>query len=499
MLKRYSGPGLVLAALTACMPLARGREARPAAAGQRIDTLAVSAHARFLASDLLAGRRAGSEGARLAAEYIAAACQALGLEPVGRAYYQPVPLVEATIRSGTLVVTSDTERSVFESPRDFVADLGGGPSLAAFGGPTVFLEAPLRPVTDVRNAVAIAEAIRDRAALDSLAVRGAAGLVLTVTDPRQYDLFARSRGETRLVLDGGDAPSSLLRALPTVAAGPAASAAILRGRHVGESSDGPLGGRVDVSLDVVRTSAPDNNVACLRPGTDPRARDTAIVLTAHFDHLGIGLPDAHADSVYNGFSDNAAGVAMLLGIASAVRRPDRAPRHSMLFLFCTAEEQGLLGSDYYTAHPVWPLERTLAVINLDAGAPPGPPSSWRLAGIPGSQLATLATDVALAHGWSATVSRATPNSDHYPFLRAGVPAVFVIPGPGPYEGMSVDSSRALKARWDAYHQPGDGWFPEFPLAGLARYADYALLIATALDRGLTEPGERVFQRGRGRP
>ncbi|HWP37613.1 MAG TPA: M28 family peptidase [Gemmatimonadales bacterium] len=456
-----------------------------------MDTAAIGAHARFLASDLLQGRRAGSPGARLAAEYIAATCQALGLEEVRDSYFQSVPLVESAIRSGTLTVTTNAGRWVFVSPRDFVADLGSAASLTGFDGPAVFVENPLAPSVDIRGAVVVTEEIGDRAALDTLEARGAVGLVLAVADGRRHDLYVRSRGETRLTLADGTVGSSLLRSLPTVVAGPAIASVIL-------GPGAPRDARVELTLDVVRTSTPDRNVACLQPGSDPRARDTAIVFTAHFDHLGVGLPDARGDSVYNGFSDNAAGVAMVLGIAAATRRAERAPRHSMLFLFFTAEEHGLLGSDYYTAQPLWPLDRTRAVINLDAGAPPAPPSSWRLAGTVGSELAHLAVDVALARGWSATVTPATPNSDHFPFLRAGVPAVFVIPGPGPYEGMSMDSSRALKAKWDAYHEPGDEWSPVFPLAGLARYAEYAWLIGAALDRHLTDGGERSRWRGRGR-
>lgn len=471
--------------------LPAGGQARAPAPRGAIDTAALGAHARFLASDLLQGRRAGSAGAQLGAEYIRAACEALGLEAVAGSYFQSVPLVEAAIRSGELAVTTSAGRAVFESPRDLVVDLGNAASLVGFDGPAVFAQAPLAPWGDVQGAVVVTEEIGDRTALDTLAARGAVGLVLAVADGRRYDLYARSRGETRLTLMDGRVATSLHRALPTVVAGPAVAAAILGPGAAGAA-------RIALTLDVVRTSTPDRNVACLRPGSDPRARDTAIVFTAHFDHLGVGLPDARGDSVYNGFSDNAAGVAMVLGIAAAVRRADPAPRHSMLFLFFTAEEQGLLGSEYYTAHPLWPLDRTRAVINLDAGAPPAPPSSWRLAGVVGSELAHLAVDVALAHGWSATVTAATPTSDHFPFLRAGVPAVFVIPGPGPYEGLSMDSSRALKARWDAYHQPGDEWAPGFPLAGLARYAEYAWLIGEALDRRPGDPGRRSMRRGRGR-
>jgi len=481
-----------------CSPPAR-REPEPVP-GPLIDTLAIRAHASFLASDLLAGRRAGSPGAGIAAEYVATACRALGLQPAGGDdFFQSVPLVQVAIRRSQLEIVSDTGRSVFEAPGDFVTDLDLGSSLSGFAGPAVFVTAPLgrKPLPDVRGAIVITEALRDRGALDQLTTAGAAGLILAVRDDARYDLYARSRGATRLLLDVPQARSSLLRALPTIAAGPTASSALL-GSTGTEPSDGPLGQRIEVHMDVERSVVPDRNVVCLFPGRDPRARDTAIVFTAHFDHLGVGIPDERGDSIYNGYSDNAAGVAMLLAIARAFQHPQYAPAHSILFLFPTAEEQGLLGSDYYATHPRWPLERTLAAINLDAGAPPGPPSTWRLAGVPGSRLALLASDVAHSRGWSATVTQATPNSDHYPLLQAGVPAIFIIPGPGPYEGLSMDSSRVLKSRWDAYHEPGDEWSPDFPFAGLGRYAEYALLVAHALDRGLTDAGTPSRPRGRGR-
>jgi hypothetical protein len=465
-----------------------------------IDTLALGAHARFLADDSLKGRRAGSEGARRAAEYLAASCRTLGLEPLQQGdYFQHVLLTQVVIRSSRLDVVTGAGRSAFQAPQDYVLDLDLGSSLSGFSGPARWIPTPVAPgdLPEVRGAIAIAEALQDRDMLDTLAARGAVALALAVRDARRYDLYARSRGDTRLMLAAPGTRSSLLRTLPTIALGPAAAAAVRAGTVA--PRDGEPGVWMDLRTEVEESTIPDRNVACLLPGRDDRRRDSAIVLAAHYDHLGLGIPDQQGDSLYNGFSDNAAGVAMVLSIAAAFRDPRHAPEHSIVFLFLAAEEQGLLGSDYYAAHPLWPLERTVGMINLDAGAPPGRPASWRLAGVPGSPLALLATDVAHSRGWSATVTQATPNSDHFPFLRAGVPAVFIIPGPGPYEGLSVDSSRALRARWDHYHQPADEWAPDFPLAGLGRYAEYAFLVARALDLGATNPDAPFWRRGpRGR-
>jgi len=246
---------------------------------------------------------------------------------------------------------------------------------------------------------------------------------------------------------------------------------------------GPLG--VDVAFKIVQTRRPvvAANVACLLPGTDTSVADKAIAFTAHYDHLGIvSPPDTAGDSIYNGFQDNAVGVAMLLGIARAMAFDVAEPvHHSILFLFFVGEERGLLGSDYYVAQPLWPLNRTLAVINIDAGAPPGRLVNWSLSGVDSTGLGEIAIGIAQARGWHMSTSPATANSDYYPFVREGVAAVFVKPGPGAYEGLSADSSDALRYKWRYYHDPQDDWTEDFPFIGLQRYAEYAYLIARELD------------------
>jgi Zn-dependent M28 family amino/carboxypeptidase len=270
-----------------------------------------------------------------------------------------------------------------------------------------------------------------------------------------------------------------------VLAGPRVAGTLLDGMVItadGEPLPQHLPWEVQADIHTSTTDLDEENVACLLPGAEPSAADTAIVLTAHYDHLGISVPDERGDSIYNGFSDNAAGVAMLLAVGAALAEsPAARPRHSTILLFLTAEERGLLGSDYYVARPLWPLERTLAVINLDAGAPPGRSVTWRLAGVDSTGLGRIAIRAAARRGFDVTTSPARANSDYFPFHREGVRAVFVIPGPAPYEGLSADSTRALRARWDRYHQASDHWDPAFPFAGLLRYAEFALAILQEVD------------------
>jgi hypothetical protein len=439
-----------------------------------VDTLAMRAHAFFLAHDLLLGRGTGTPGAEVAALYIEAQCRARGLRPVGAAYAHPVPLDHVVPRSAETHLQIGERR--FDVARDFLITGGTPKTLRGFAGPGVAVGG----ADDVRRDPAALPALRGAVAVVSgvvradvaalLARRGAVGIVQVVDNPEMYALHVASRGTTLTVLRD-DVPSSFHGELPSVLAGPAVGEALARTSL-----------RIELAMTVDRRPLPGDNVACLLPGVDAARRDTAIVFTAHYDHLGVSLPDPSGDSIYNGFSDNAAGVAMLLAIADALReRPEGGLRHSALFLFFTGEERGLLGSDYFVARPPYPLERMRALINLDAGAPPAPPWTWRLAGGEDNPLGDLARDVASAHGWSATVSAATPNSDYFPFARVGVPAVFIVPGPAPYQGLSADSSQALRRRWDRYHLPADHYDDAFPFGGLQRYAEYALRIAEAVD------------------
>ena len=457
-----------------------------------IDTLSMRAQTYFLAHDLLAGRATGTVGAHLAVEYIASECLSLGLLPPGGSFTQAVPLEAATIETGThLTVTRLGHQMQFSYPVDLTPNSGTKGTLTRFHGPAVYVGPPSELGAhqmegfDLQGKVAVTSGPSITTdAVDLLRKSGAVAIVQLLPDDRTYKLYAESRGTTRMYHADDSIRSSFLPSLPSVFAGPRLSGVLLATAVRGnEIQMGPLG--MEIEFDVVQTfrSVVARNVACLLPGGHTSAADTVIAFTAHYDHLGVvSTQDAAGDSIYNGFADNAAGVAMLLGIARALAfDSEQSVRHSMLFLFFDAEERGLLGSDYYVAHPIWPLDRTLAVINIDAGAPPGLLINWSLSGVDSTGLGEIATGVAQARGWQVSTSPATANSDYYPFVRAGIPGVFVKPGAGPYEGLSADSSDALRYRWRYYHDPRDEWTDDFPFIGLQRYAEYAYLIARELD------------------
>ena len=466
--------------------------AQPAHAQLPIDTLSMRAQTYFLSHDLLEGRATGTVGADLAAEYIASECRELGLVPAGSTFTQPVALEEATIETGTsLILTRLGRQALFEYPADFTPNVGSRATLIGFKGPAVYvglgteLRADQLDANQLRGAVAVVTGPRiSSEAVTALKDRGVIAIVQLLPDDRMYNLYLGSRGTTRMYHADVSIESSFIPSLPSVLAGPRLSGTLVAGAIEGNDVRlGPLGIEIEFDVTLTRKSVVAKNVACLLRGSVPSLSDTAIAFSAHSDHLGVVPPgDPAGDALYNGFADNAVGVAMLLGIARAMAFDRNDPvRNSMLFLFFVGEERGLLGSDYYVSRPYWPLERTKAVINIDAGAPPGLLVNWSLSGVDSTGLGGLALEIAESRGWKVTTSPATANSDYYPFVREGVAGVFVKPGPGAYEGLNADSSDSLRHRWRYYHDPQDEWTEDFPFIGLQRYAEYAYLIARELD------------------
>ena len=479
-----------------------------------MDTLTLRAAAGFLASDALRGRATGSEGGRIAASYLAAECRRLGFGPLaGGSYVQDLPLTQATIVPGgtSLRVTGPGVDTTFAQWDDFIPDVGTAATLHDFAGDLVYVgraqdilfrRSDLPPLTG-KVALLRGEFGGHGAAADTLYARGAVGVIQVVDDARRYRLYRQTRGPARLHLDDATVSHSFVPPLPTVLAGPRMTVTLylpLTGVGSGSWNDAYLNGlaaglpppqdlpgwraevRIHTSADRVNAS----NVGCMLPGGDAEpAAGRAIVLTAHYDHLGVGLPDAQGDSIYNGFADNAAGVAMVLGIGEAFareRRAGRGLRHPLLLLFFTGEEHGLLGSDYFVTHPTWPLAGIAGVVNLDGNAPAARPRAWRLAGDEDDPLVAVVRAEAEREGWELTLAPPSPGSDYYPFVRRGVPAVFFVPGDGPFEGLTVTASDSLRAtQWSRYHQPGDEYDETFSFEGLGRYAEFAAGVVRRLD------------------
>ncbi|MTW05784.1 M28 family peptidase [Duganella ginsengisoli] len=224
------------------------------------------------------------------------------------------------------------------------------------------------------------------------------------------------------------------------------------------------------------------NVAAVKEGTDQK--DQTVMYTGHWDHLGVGEPDAKGDKIYNGAIDNATGIAALLELARAYGKAP-APKRSVLFLAVTAEEKGLLGSEYYAANPLYPLATTVAMINTDALSPFGPSRDFSTSGSAKQDLLDML--VAKAKNWNLTYSPDSKpeaghffRSDHFPMAKRGVPALSFESGENLEEG-GLAAGKAWKDAYNEnnYHQPSDEWSASWPFTGMAR--DLQLLYSVGRD------------------
>jgi Zn-dependent M28 family amino/carboxypeptidase len=216
-----------------------------------------------------------------------------------------------------------------------------------------------------------------------------------------------------------------------------------------------------------------HNVVGILPGkTYP---DETIIYSAHWDHLGVGKPDATGDRIYNGAVDNATGIATLIEQARVFAEGPR-PDRSIVFLAVTAEEKGLLGSEYYATHPLYPIGKTVADLNVDAWLPDGRQKDFT---VRGTAKLDLVDDVIAAGKAQGRYFVPDPHpetggfyrSDHFPFAKAGVPAISFSPGLDLVNGGTA-RGEALSKEFNAkhYHQPSDEWHADWDWSGVAENA-----------------------------
>jgi Zn-dependent M28 family amino/carboxypeptidase len=213
------------------------------------------------------------------------------------------------------------------------------------------------------------------------------------------------------------------------------------------------------------------NVVARVPGS--KHPDETVIYSAHWDHLGVGQPDASGDRIYHGAVDNGTGTAAVLELARAFAKGPK-PERSVVFLNFTAEEKGLLGSEYYAANPLYPLGKTVGVINMDALDPYGPARNFTISG--SAKLDLLDDLIATAKRWNVTYS-ADPKpeaghffrSDHFSFAKRGVPAISFQSGDDWVNG-GLAAGKAYEDLYVAkhYHQPSDKWEANWPFKGMAR-------------------------------
>lgn len=486
----------------------------------------IEATVRFLASDLLEGRAPGSRGDELTRLYLEQELRRLGYLPgaADGTFQQRFEMVgiDATMPATWSFRTGDRTVELARSS-EFIAASGVQAERAKVeGAELVFvgygIQAPEYGWDDFKGADLAGKVLlmlnndpdwddalfagnrrlyygRWGYKYESAARQGAAGAIIVHTTPsagypwqvvqsswsgEQFEL--PDKGEPRIQVAAWTTEAATRRLLAASGHDLDALVAAARSR---EFRPVPLGATTSVTLENRLHRVETANVLGLLPGSDPALASEVVVYTAHHDHLGLGEPDEHGDRIRNGAVDNATGCAQLLAIAEAFARRPEAPRRSILFAFVAAEEQGLLGSAYYAAHPTFPPGRIAANINLDAGNVFGRTRDVTYIGYGKSSLDEVIERHAAEQG-------RVVRGDHYPdrgffyrsdqfnFAKIGVPALY-IDGGIEFVGKAPEFGQRAQQRYEStcYHQPCDEIGDDWDLSGLVE--DTELAFACGLD------------------
>ena len=243
----------------------------------------------------------------------------------------------------------------------------------------------------------------------------------------------------------------------------------------------PLNLKASIAIRNKMRTLDSRNVLAKLEGSDPKLRDEYVIYTAHWDHLGVGAA-VKGDKIYNGALDNASGVSQVLEIARGFTTVQPRPKRSILFLMVTAEEQGLLGSQYYSVTPLYPLAKTVANMNVDGINQWGRTRDITVIGMGASDLDDYLRDAATEQG---RVLRPDPESekgfyyrsDHFNFAKQGVPALYIDSGEE-FIGKPADYSRKKRDEYTDidYHQPSDEVKPDWDVSGALEDAQLLFVV-----------------------
>jgi Zn-dependent M28 family amino/carboxypeptidase len=493
------------------------------AAAASIDSEKIRAHVRFLSLDLLEGRGPGTRGAELAAEYIATQFSLAGLKPAGDngTYFQPVPLFAVHTeedKTKFAFVPASGQPVDLAYGTEIVAKDQTGQTTADFDAPIVFVGYGIHAPeynwddyagVDLKGKVALVivneppsddEKFFKGKALtyygrwtykyEEAARRGAVGvLIIHRRDLASYgwEVVRNSQAIEKSYLQGD--PDATLRAaawiqhdvaqhLFTLAGlgdlNQAIDRAGKRGFHAAEI---PLRLRAHVESRVRRYVSA--NVVARAPGAS--SGGNSVLYTAHYDHLGID-PDAKGDNIYNGAADNGTGCGILLEMARAFAQSSRRPPHDIYFAAVTAEEQGLLGSQFLGMHPPVPARQIALDLNYDMLLPIGVPRSADLNGAervdfwPAVETVAKAFDIQLLPDPTPMAGHYY-RSDHFSLARVGVPAFSVDQGEL-FEGHDEAWGHAQSEDFVAhhYHQPSDEYSTDWDFRGNAKLARFGFVL-----------------------
>jgi hypothetical protein len=508
-------------------------ETATAAAAASVSATRIRADVEFLADDLLEGREAATRGYELAARYAAAALKSAGYEPGAEdsSYFQQVPLLESTRTEAALRLTIGGTTTDIPMPGQAIlgpsavhasVDVTAPVVFAGFGvtapefayddyagidvkGKIVALlfNAPARLPSEPRAYYASADH-----KLKNAADHGAVA-VITLLGPDDVKRFPWEQlktlfGRPTLTwLDADDSPvPSEKRLQATAYVSPEGSARLFAGAPItfeeaveaGRKS-ASRGAALEATLTMrsstshQRASSP-NVVGVLR-GSDPRLAATSVVLTAHLDHTGV-LPPGSGDRINNGAYDNATGSAILLEVARVLAAQPVRPKRSVLVVLVTAEEKGLLGSDYFAHHPVKVAGRIVANVNLDMPVFLTASTDIVAFGAENSTLGEVVRKAVAEVGYTLSPDPMPEEnifvrSDQYSFVKRGVPAVYLVPG-FTAEDPAVNGQQVFGGFLAShYHRPSDDLSLPMDLKAVERFSRANLAIVQTIANDPVDP------------
>jgi Zn-dependent M28 family amino/carboxypeptidase len=483
-----------------------------------LDMSAVVAHTRVLSSDEFEGRLPGTRGERRTVAYLIDQFERAGLKPGNSngTYVQKVPLVGITTKPVPLVLKRGGARQTLAWRDDVVAwtrhvaptaaiedselvFVGYGVVAPEFNwddykgldlkGKTLVMLVNDPPVPDPSNPSELDPKVFGGKAMtyygrwtykfDIGAEKGAAGvLVIHETDRAGYpfqvvqdgftgerfNLVTPDRNMSRAPVEGWISLDAARRLLQM------AGQDLEKLKHQAARRDFkpvPLGVTASMSLSTRLSTVDSQNVLGKIEGSDAARKDEYVIYTAHWDHFG-----SKPEGIFHGAEDDGLGCASLIEMARAFARLPTPPRRSILFLAVTAEEQGLLGSEYYSLGPIYPLARTVANINMDSWNTNGRTRDLTLVGLGASDLDDYVREAAaeqgrVVHGDAEPEKGFYYRSDHFSFARQGVPALSPEGGVD-FIGKPADYGRKAREDWTAhrYHKPADVVLPTWDLTGM---------------------------------
>ncbi len=491
------------------------------------DEATIKADVKTLSDDKYEGRAPGSVSGEAAAKYIADRLKQIGVKPaVKNSYFQPVTLFAVKSNPNTVLDVGGTQ---YKFGDDFVGSTGAQTGQVKLDADLVFvgygIDAPEQKWNDFKGDAAnyrgkiLVIMVNDPPApaneptlfggkaltyygrwtykFEQAARMGAAGVILIHTTESAgygWNVVRTSNGNWRFdVARTADDKTPFLQWRSWMTEDTARKIFSNAGKNLDELREKaksrdfqPVNLGVKAKLDVQSETKTvnSNNVVGVWTGSDKKLKNEYVVYSAHWDHLGIGEADKNGDKIYNGALDNASGCASILAIAEAITKlpKNQQPKRSQVFLFPTAEEQGLLGADWYSKHPVFPLDKTAANINHDGANFYGLTMDYGALGAERSSLEPIINQVLKERSMTFAVDEHPEQgfffrSDHFPFAKVGVPSLNVESGTN-YVGQDKAAAQKRFEEYNTlhYHQPSDNFDESWRYDGVVQNLEVSMAI-----------------------